>query len=277
MTTVMLSKASEIKADVAQQRADVFLVYRDSLPLLAEATANILAERGLNAIPIDLFSSHEIPRNSSVISFVDINGATLTCRDEAYFKALQAIFPHVSTMVWVAGDLTIPGESSIMKGLLRSIATENVLSKYAFVELDSSDYTSQTRTAELLIHKLNELVKCTPSEAVDLECVLRGGVFHVERLLPEKTLNEGFSLRNGYEDDVQEHTLGTQGPLRAQYRQSGVLSSLYFSSDPDFSKPLQDDWIEIQTEAIGLNIKVRSTVALVLYSLTNCSSFRISP
>jgi hypothetical protein len=257
MTTVMLSRACAMKTDIASNMTDVFLVYRDSPSTLADATAKFLKERGLNAIPIELFSGHKIPPNSSIISLVDVNGSTLTCRDEAYFKALQAIVPHVSSMVWVAADLTIPGESSIMKGLLRSIAAENVLSKYAFVELDFSDYTSQARAAELLVHKLNELQMSTSSEAVDLECVLRGGVYYVERLLPEKSLNEQFSLRNGLEDDVQERQMGTQGPLMARYRQPGVLSSLYFSSDPDFSEPLHADWIEIKTEAIGLNMKVR--------------------
>lgn len=97
--------------------------------------------------------------------------------------------------MWFAADLTVPGESSIMKGFLRSIATENVLAKYAFIELDLSNHTSEERTAELLIYKLKELHRS--AENIDKECVLSGGIFHVERLLPESTLNEQFSLRQG--------------------------------------------------------------------------------
>lgn len=262
MTTVMLSKAApEIKADApsrTMQGANVFLVYRDLLPLLVDMTAQVLAKQGFNAIPIELFSGHEIPRNSLVISFVDVNGSMLTCRDESYFKALQAIVPNVSSMVWVAADLVIPGESSIIKGMLRSIATENVLSRYAFVELDFSHYTSQLRAAELIVGKLNELQE--PSEILDLECVLRGGVFHVERLLPEETLNSQFFLRNRFKDDIEERAVGAQLPIKARYQQPGMLSSLHFTSDSDFSKPLEDDWIEIKTEAIGLNMKVNHSV-----------------
>ncbi|EED13647.1 polyketide synthase, putative [Talaromyces stipitatus ATCC 10500] len=258
MTTVMLSKALEIKADTHSKElnpSDVYLVYRDSLPLLAESIVKILAEQGINTILTDLFSGHEIPPSSSVISLIDINGAILTCRDDAYFKALQAIIPQVSSMVWVAADLTTPSESSIMKGMLRSISAENVLSKYAFIELDHSYYTPQTRTAELIVQKLNELQTSKPSDVVDLECMLQAGVFYVERLLPEKTFNEQFRLRHGPQDHVQERHLDTQGPIMARYRQPGVLSSLYFSSDQDFDKPLDNDWIEIKTDAIGLNMK----------------------
>ena len=264
MTTVMLSKGSGIKEDVPSrmmQEANVFLIYRDLLPLLADMTATVLAKQGFNAIPIELFSGHEIPRNSMAISFVDVYGSILTCRDESYFKALQAIVPNLSVMVFVAADLIIPGESSIMKGMLRSIATENVLSKYAFIELDFSYYTSQVRAAELVVHKLNELQALAPSDNVDRECVLRGGAFHVERLRPEETLNSQFHLRNALEDDIEERPVGTQLPIKARYRQPGMLSSVHFASDPDFSKPLGEDWIEMKTEAIGLNMKVNRSVA----------------
>lgn len=51
--------------------------------------------------------------------------------------------------------------------------------------------------------------------------------------------------------------MGSLGPVRARYSQPGVLSSLYFSSDVDFDGELGDEWVEIKTEAIGLNMKVR--------------------
>ncbi|KAM3502999.1 hypothetical protein MY10362_004480 [Beauveria mimosiformis] len=159
-----------------------------------------------------------------------------------------------SSLDWLGADLLIPGESSVMKGFLRSIATENVQSRYAFVELDHTDYTRPSRVAELLVHKLAELQEAVSLDGVDRECVLSGGSFYIERLLTDAGLNQQFSLRNT-EEEVAEASLGSQGPIKARYRQPGVLSSLYFSSDPDFDEPLEDDWVEIRTEAIGLNIK----------------------
>lgn len=197
---------------------------------------------------------------SSIISFVDVNGSLFTCNDAACFEPLQVIVAHASSLVWFAADSMIPGESSIMKGLLRSIATENVLSKYAYVELDLSHCTPQDRVAELLSHKLSELQGATSSDAVDRECVLRAGAFHVERLFSEMALNEQFSRRHTTEE-LREDSLGSQSPIKARYRQPGVLPSLYFSSDPDFDEPLKDDWVEIRTEAIGLNMKVSLCVA----------------
>ena len=89
---------------------------------------------------------------------------------------------------------------------------------------------------------------------VDTETVLRGGFFYVERLLPEEGLNEEYRRRHRLEDDIQEYAVGDQGPLKACYGQPGLLSSLYFNNDPDFNDTLDDDWIEIKTQAIGLNM-----------------------
>jgi NADPH:quinone reductase-like Zn-dependent oxidoreductase len=225
------------------------------LPFLAEVVSDALTKAGVIVNCIELFSSAEMSQNSPAISFIDLCGSTLTSRDGDYFRALQTVIANVSTMVWVAGDLTVRGESSIMKGMMRSIAAENASSRYAFVELDYSEYTSNSRIAELIIGKLNELQTPPVSETVDLECVLRGGVLCIERLLPDTALNEQFNLRSGLRSELQELPVATQEPLMARYKQPGLLSSLYFTKDPSFNECLADDAIEIQTVAIGLNMK----------------------
>ncbi|OAA40092.1 Beta-ketoacyl synthase [Beauveria brongniartii RCEF 3172] len=257
-TTVMLSKAihsSTTQVVQEKKRAEVFLVYSHTAPLAADVTFDLLHHQGFNPVLVDLFSVQDIAPKSPIISFVDTNGGTFTCRDETYFEAVRQVIVLASSLVWLGADLMIPGESSVMKGFLRSIATENVQSRYAFVELDHTDYTRPSRVAELLVHKLTELEEAVVSlDGVDRECVLSGGSFYIERLLADADLNQQFSLRNT-EEKVAQASLGSQGPIKARYRQPGVLSSLYFSSDPDFDEPLRDDWVEIRTEAIGLNIK----------------------
>ncbi|EGX93678.1 polyketide synthase, putative [Cordyceps militaris CM01] len=271
-TTVMLSKIVQSSADTVQRKkgAEVFLVYSQTTPLAADVTFDLLIDQGFSPVLVDLFSAQEIPPKSSVISFVDANGSTFTCRDEAYFEAVREVILLASSLVWLGADLMIPAESSIMKGFLRSIATENAQSRYAFVELDHTSYTRPSRVAELLIHKLIELEEAPSLHSVERECVLSGGSFYIERLLADATLNDQFFQRNT-EEDVGQATLGSQGPIKARYRQPGVLSSLYFSSDPDFDEPLETDWVEIKTEAIGLNMKDLA-VATSRFDLNNLST-----
>lgn len=269
ITTAMLSKPTT--PGVTKTASSITLIYRDSLPFLAEMVSDALTKAGVQVECIELFSSAKMSQNSPAISFIDLYGSTLTSRNAEYFKALQTVIANVSTMVWVAGDLTMPGESSIMKGMLRSVTAENVLSRYAFVELDYSEYTSNSTTAKMIISKFNELHASPLPETVDVECVLGRGVFYIERLLPDAVLNEQFSLRSGLRIDLQELPLATQQPLMARYKQPGLLSSLYSTEDPSFNERLDDDAVEIKTVAIGLNMKDLA-VATGRFDLNNTST-----
>lgn len=259
----MLSKVLEpaISGTTKQEQSEVILLYRDTIPSAADAAFNLIQGQGSAPVFVELLSSHEIAPRSSIISFVDINGSTFTCRDEPYFNAVREVISRASNIVWYSADLMVPGESSVMKGFLRSIATEYGQSRFAFVELGLNSYTPQNSIPALLIQKLNELQRTASFDSVDRECVISGGLFHVERLLPDPVLNEQFSLRNVEEEFVTK-SLSSQGPIKVCYGQPGVLSSLYFSRDLHFEQPLQDDWVEVKTEAIGLNMKVSSPYSL---------------
>ncbi|RYP05939.1 hypothetical protein DL764_003473 [Monosporascus ibericus] len=268
-STVMLSTPADpvehLEANANQE--GIYLVYRDSPPLLADAIDKALKETRSYAIYTELLAHEEIPEGSTVIALVDYEDVTLLSRGGAHFEAIQAVLTRASTVVWIAGGdaATGPGEPSIMKGMLRSVANENVLSQIVFIEMERSDPTSQPRTAELIMHKLSELRSSTSCVGVDRECVLRNGALYVERLLPDNELNEQFRLRHGFEDDVQERPMHSQGPLRANYLKNGLLSSLYFSRDSAFSAPLKDDWAEIM-------VKADLAVATARFDLDNLST-----
>ncbi|KAI1441986.1 KR domain-containing protein [Annulohypoxylon stygium] len=142
-----------------------------------------------------------------------------------------------------------------MKGMWRSVATENVLLKIVMIEVDRGHLSSLSRTADLISRKFIELRASSPNDSIDLDYVLQDGALYIERFLPDEILNEQFRLRHGPVEDFEESSVEGQGALRANYKQPGLLSSLYFSLDPAFSTPIQNDWVEIKTQAIGLNMK----------------------
>ncbi|KAI1496579.1 putative polyketide synthase [Biscogniauxia marginata] len=260
ISTVMLSTANQPTQNMsgkAKEHQDTYLVYRDYLPPLALAIDEGLGKRSFNTTFTNLFSYAQIPQNSSIISLVDVESSTLLNHNDQYFKALQQIITQNSTVIWVAGTTAAESasEPAVMKGMLRSIATEQISSKIAFIEVDETHLSSLSKTAELIVDKFAELQLFTSMEGIDQEYVLRSGALYVERLLPDETLNEQFRLQHGLEHVIEERSIDMQVPLRAKYKQPGVLSSLYFAPDPEFEKPLDDNWVEIKTHAIGLNFK----------------------
>ncbi|KAI0853704.1 putative polyketide synthase [Daldinia vernicosa] len=262
ISTLMLTTASTHAKPLpveGKQKQDLFLVYREYPPPLARSIDKSLSKDGFRAVYTDLFSHHKIPVGSLIISLIDIESITLLHRDETYFQAIQAIIAKNPTVLWVsAGDYA---ESSVMKGMWRCVANENVLLNMAMIEVDKNHLGSLSRTADLISYKFNEL-HASPNRNIDLECVLQNGALYIERFLSDEALNEQFRLCRGPAEDFEERPLEAQSALRANYKQPGLLSSLYFSLDPAFFMPLRDDWVEIKTQAIGLNMKVSSDLAV---------------
>ncbi|KAI0108554.1 putative polyketide synthase [Nemania sp. FL0031] len=241
----------------AERQRDVYVVYRDYPPPLAPYIEKIMNTKSFRCIYKNLFSHAEIPLGSLVISLADIENSTLLRCGEEYFTAIQAVMAKAATLMWVAanGTVTNPCESAIMKGALRTISTENMQLNVAFMDVYADYIGSFARTAELISYKFRELHLVGPSGAIDRDCVLRGGTIHIERLLPDAPLNMEFRLRNKYEEEAQQCTMDTQGPLKVSYKHPGLLSSLYFEPDSAFLEPLKPGWVQIKTETIGLNMK----------------------
>lgn len=268
-SVILSSEAKPLKAlEVdTQVQTEVYLVYRDHVPSIAPAIEEGLMQQGFTTKTANLLSQHEIPTGASVVSLIDIDDSTLMNCDNVHFNATQAIISRATTLLWIStSDIqSRPSEPAVMKGMLRSIATENVLLKVALIELEDnqlSDTAGQTssnqRTADLVVHKFTELHSSAPGDTIDRDCLIRDDSFFIERILPDETLNEQFRLRHDLQGDVQQRQIDDTVPLRANYSQPGVLSSLYFSRDRAFDEPLEDDWLEIKTEAIGLNMKVNN-------------------
>ena len=259
LRSVMLSTAmqSEPAGSVSKDRPDIYLLYQDYPHPLGRAIERHLTDRGLHVVYTD-FLKCDIPQGSMVISALDIDGVTLTSCDEKQFVALQSAVMRASTVLWLSPGCPNSGykpESAIMKGMLRSAATENILMKIAYIELDQDCSNSFIKTGRVIARTALQLHHATAGDGSDREFVLRGGVLHVERLLPDEPLNEQFQLRHGSEGELEDRPMDSEGPLRAKYEQPGVLSSLCFEADQDLLKPLEADSVEIETKAIGLNVK----------------------
>jgi len=51
------------------------------------------------------------------------------------------------------------------------------------------------------------------------------------------------------------------GPVKVAFSQAGLLSTLRFERDDDMDAPLPEDWVEIKSEAIEINMKVQSPIS----------------
>jgi hypothetical protein len=118
---------------------------------------------------------------------------------------------------------------------------------------------SDAGLARAVVDKECLLQRNTKALAGDTEYTYSNGCFHVSRLVPDKNLNERFQKQEDTGLAFETKQLGDLGPAGLAFENPGLLSSLYFKPDPKFREPLPDDWVELQTSAIGLNMKVSCT------------------
>jgi acyl transferase domain-containing protein/NADPH:quinone reductase-like Zn-dependent oxidoreductase/SAM-dependent methyltransferase len=232
----------------------VYLVYRQYPPPLLMIVRQLLTQRGWNTVAKDLQCCN-LPDRAALISFVDIESVTLLHCEASQFEAIQSAVTRSRSVTWLAISRSeaVP-EHAVMKGMLRSLRTENTALKLGFLAIEDDFHAWIFRCAELVVRKYLDLQNLS-DKILDREWRLADGVAYIERLLPDKRLNNDYELRQRPESDIHNSEVQDGVPLRANFAQPGILSSLYFSPDPTFDKELESDLVEIKTSGIGLNMK----------------------
>ncbi len=255
LTTAVDSRIMLLTHPSQQER--VYIVYRGNPPLFASTLASQLERQNLKPVFVS-FDSH-IPHKSRIICLIDLEGTTLTHSSQPEMVALKELIYQSSTLIWVStGGLIQASDpmAAIMVGLFRVIATETPAARLISVDLEPTFDQSSESIARIIIEKETLIQHSTDNLVGESEYVFSDGCLQVSRLIPDKHLNQRFKAQENLDKVTEERTVQSQGPVRATFAHPGLLSSLYFQSDAKFLEPLKDDWVEIKTSAIGLNMKV---------------------
>ena len=261
MASVILTAAVEGPNSIASepsQESSVYLVYRFYPPPLARSIEKLLTQSGICSTLTPLLQAN-IPEASRIICLIDIEGSTIFDCSQAEFDSIKVIIHRASSLIWlsVGSLLSAPqAESAIMVGMLRSIATERPQTVITCLTLDLDLQHSLIATAQIIFRMYLDSRLHNGREAFEGEYAMHEGCLHVSRLVPDRILNAQFRARTKKEVLTQLLPMDSQGPLRGNYEQPGLLSSLYFETDNEFATPLKNDWVEIETRAVGLNMKV---------------------
>jgi NADPH:quinone reductase-like Zn-dependent oxidoreductase len=107
------------------------------------------------------------------------------------------------------------------------------------------------------------------------ELAVKDGIVYISRLIFDEELNVEYRERYNSQKETALEPMGSHAALRAHFSKPGLISSLVFQSDKSMLEPLQPDYMEIRTAAIGLNWKdlASSTGKIDMDTLSSeCSS-----
>ncbi|MCJ1377213.1 hypothetical protein MMC17_000305 [Xylographa soralifera] len=238
-------------------RPSIILVHRTKATKLSSSIASLAQKKGIDVSYSSLVGA-TIPNSARVIVLADLEGVTLPSIVEAEFEGLKEVFRKASSLLWVSRGGLIAGtdaNSALMVGLMRSITTESAQTRLLCIDLEPGFENNGSTTAEIVLSKEIALQNTDKALSFDGEYVQRNGLLHVSRLMPDKPLNQRFLEQEGLTKATKGVSLESQHALGLGFDQPGLLSSLFFKEDPEFYSPLKDDWVEIETKAVGLNVK----------------------
>ena len=259
MASVTLTTAMAPVEHSSSEATETFILHEGSIPHFANQLKEELQSRNRPSICVPLSEIQAVPNGSRVISVIDLSAKTINQYDVAEFELMKSLLHRAASLTWVSVGGMIRGsnpEASIMVGILRTLAKEASSVKFMSVDIGSKYEDCSIDLARTVVHKEASLHTPGNHLAWDTEFAFHDGSAHVSRLVPDREMNDEYDIRERSNSEMAMAPLSKQPPLTVRYEQPGLLSSLYFDEDPGFATPLGDDCVEIETAAMGLNVKV---------------------
>ena len=263
-TSVILSTV--IPEEVKQpQPAAVHVLYgARTPPPLVDQISGELKQRGLIAKAGSLDKALDnVAAESRVVAFFD-DKHLLVDASEQDLKIFQHLARNAASLVAVTSCGTSKGrnpDGALIPGLFRVLQTENPVSQYMSIDIDADNFgvgnDNGKDLARCIVDQESALHQGNPNDdeegnPKDREFSWQDGCMWVSRHVPDA----GFHSQHGVDSQSMKTEilpLNIQGAVRAAFETPGVLNSLCFKSYKELLQPLQQDFIDVEVGAVGLN------------------------
>lgn len=248
------TQSGEDYVTAPQDRVVDLLLPVDGTIFEAPARAK-LAEKGWNVSQTTSLSLQPRPRSMALV--ID-DGSTLAHEnlDEIRWAALQKLFSERNPILWVTTGSQLRSNdphNALIYGFARTMRSEDPSLRLAVLDVESVTHDTSIEA----IHTILQYLQRPPSQAEkDLEFAESDGIIHVNRILPSPSLNKA-EVASILGADGQELTLcESQSCVRLVCQRQGALDALRFEEVPRTEVTLEDDFVEVDIKAAGLNFKV---------------------
>ncbi|KAH8198332.1 hypothetical protein TruAng_007487 [Truncatella angustata] len=262
--TVICATATEPVQSVPRPISDlkgpgITIVYRSTPPLFTQPMADHIART--TGVPIAMLPLAEIEtaQTNRYIFILEVDSPFFLDVTPKEWGMFQSALKHSTSSLWVTGgDLLVGKEPlyAMVSGLAKGIRTENSSVRFSILDIDRVPDTSDSEIFSLVGQLENRVADSTRLND-DSEFRYKDGVLHVSRLASDDTLSGKSEATADAESTTQQLSLKDlkTTPLQLAIEKPGVLSTVYFKPDPEFSKILPADEVEIEVRYAGVNNK----------------------
>lgn len=228
--------------------------------ILVDRGLNVLVEVLLSRIPLAIgqdvkrvafedVTMKTVPQGAILFALVESEKPLLSVTTDEEMERVKILTNNASVIVWVtSGDLlsgTSP-EFALVSGLSRALMLEQPSLKFFTFDVDDI-YKDTERTADSIISVLKQ-----SNQSLDYEFILKHGVIHVSRFVPDDDLNNHFRQKQGEEKTTS--ALETARPAEIAIETPGQFDTIYFKQI-NMPERLDPQQVQVEIKAIGLNAK----------------------
>ena len=193
-----------------------------------------------------------IQSSTIIIALVELDKSVLSTLSQQEMQAIKRINQAARAVLWMTGGDLMRGakpEMSIALGFIRTMRLEHYPTKFGILDVDYP----RTR-AELVGQSVVDVLLALETQPrSDDEFVLCNGLLHVSRMHPHTSLNSSLAKKRD-----QKATKVPRSELCAAQLtilRPGNLSTIKLQQHQQALDRMQDDEVELEVLAVGLNAK----------------------
>lgn len=211
-----------------------------------------------SSAPIEKIPIGSQKPKSAVLVLDDLSKpGVLTRIPPPQWDALKSLVATGTPILWVTkgaqtSQVTEP-DNALVNGLFRVIRREDPQARLYTLDVQSATSPATAWAIERILSKL----RAGPgAEDLETEYAERDGVVLIQRLVPDAKVNEFKAAEGGKGLETAVKGLHeTEAEVRLQAEKIGTLSSLTWRETDVAEVPIEDDRVEIEVAAVGVNFK----------------------
>ncbi|RYP44081.1 hypothetical protein DL768_009426 [Monosporascus sp. mg162] len=198
------------------------------------------------AVQVNTWSADYAPETGAhLVSLVELSDDLLANLSPSDFSKLQSLIGRVSSILWVTGSDR--PEHELVTGLARTVKNEVGTVSFRVLHMGSDESDNQVACSVM--------AKLIMAGVVQDEFLLRSGVLYTNQVVQDHTLNQRVEEMLNHKASVTVPLEKVRRPLKLAVGTPGLLDTLHFQVDESVVTPLEDDEVEIDVRATGLNFR----------------------
>lgn len=248
-----LNKGITVTAKLPSDQV-ILVMPNERSKIVSEVSQSLAVDAPFPVIETKLedISPETIQSGAIIVAMIEAEVSVLSNLNRTDMQAIKMMSQRAGMLLWMTGGDLLRRrrpDMAVVHGFCRAMRLEHYPVKFGILDVDYPE-----TSAEVVGRSISDvLIALQTQRRGDDEFILRSGLLHVSRMTPHQCLNSSMAvMRSRTPITIPRKHLG---PAQLTIRRPGEINTIYMEQQKRFLDHIQDNEVEIDVLAIGLNAK----------------------